>query len=31
VFDTYKKWLETEVWRQVRSAVPAGYSMKNQY
>jgi CMP/dCMP kinase len=31
VFDTYKKWLETEVWRQVRSAVPPGYSMKNQY
>lgn len=29
VFDTYKKWLETEVWRQVRSAVPAGFSFKH--
>ena len=31
VFDTYKKWLETEVWRQVRSAIPMGFSFKNQY
>lgn len=29
VFDTYKKWLQSEVWRQVRSAVPAGFSFKN--
>lgn len=31
VFDTYKKWLETEVWKQVRSAIPMGFSFKNQY
>lgn len=31
VFDTYKKWLESETWRQVRSSVPMGYSFKNQY
>lgn len=29
VFDTYKQWLDTEVWRQVRSAIPMGFSFKN--
>ncbi len=31
VYDTYRKWLVTEVWKQERSAIPAGYSFKNQY
>ena len=31
VFDTYKRWLQTEVWKQERSAIPMGYSFKNQY
>lgn len=31
VYDSYRKWLQTEVWKQERSAVPAGYSFKNQY
>lgn len=31
VYDTYRRWLDTEVWKQERSAIPAGYSMKNQY
>ena len=31
VFDTYRKWLTTEVWKQERSAIPMGYSFKNQY
>jgi cytidylate kinase len=31
VFDTYKRWLDTEVWTQERSAIPMGYSFKNQY
>lgn len=29
VFDTYKQWLESEVWRQVRSSIPMGFSFKN--
>ena len=29
VFDTYKKWLQTEEWEQVVSEVPMGYSFKN--
>ena len=29
VFDTYKKWLATEEWRQVISEVPMGFSFKN--
>jgi cytidylate kinase len=29
VFDTYKRWLETEVWTQVRSSIPMGFSFKN--
>ena len=31
VFDMYKKWLATDSWRQERSAIPLGYSFKNQY
>lgn len=31
VYDTYRRWLVTEVWKQERSAIPAGYSMKSQY
>lgn len=31
VFDTYREWLKTDTWKQVRSAVPLGYSFKNQY
>lgn len=31
VFDTYKRWLQTEVWKQEKSAVPMGYSFKNEY
>ena len=29
VFDTYKKWLESEEWKQVVSEVPMGYSFKS--
>lgn len=29
VFDTYKKWLETEEWTQVVSEVPMGFSYKS--
>jgi CMP/dCMP kinase len=28
VFDTYKKWLEADEWKQVVSEVPIGYSFK---
>jgi CMP/dCMP kinase len=28
VFDTYKKWLEADEWKQVISEVPMGYSFK---
>ena len=31
VYDSYRKWLQAEVWKQERSAIPAGYSFKNQY
>ena len=31
VFDNYKKWLHSEVWKPVFSAVPLGYSLKNEY
>jgi len=31
VYDTYRRWLTSETWKQERSAIPAGYSMKNQY
>lgn len=31
VFDTYKKWLRSEVWEPVYSEVPLGFSHKNDY
>ena len=31
VFDHYKEWLETEYWEQKKSAIPLGFSFKNQY
>jgi cytidylate kinase len=31
VYDIYRRWLTTEVWRQEKSAIPMGYSFKNQY
>lgn len=31
VFDTYKQWLESDVWKQVNSSVPLGFSMRNDY
>lgn len=31
VYDTYRQWLQTETWEQVHSAIPMGYSFKNQY
>jgi CMP/dCMP kinase len=31
VYDSYRRWLNAEVWKQERSAIPAGYSFKNQY
>ena len=31
VFDTYKEWLDSEVWEQRHNVVPLGYSLKNQY
>ncbi len=31
VFDTYKKWLKSQSWKQVISKVPLGYSFKNEY
>ena len=31
VFDHYRKWLQTEFWEQKKSAIPLGYSFKNQY
>lgn len=31
VFDSYRKWLNSEVWRQERSSIPMGFSFKNQY
>lgn len=31
VFDTYRQWLKTDTWKQARSAIPLGYSFKNQY
>jgi len=29
IFDTYRKWLTSESWKQVISRVPLGYSFKN--
>lgn len=31
VFDAYKEWLETEYWKQQKSAIPLGFSYKNRY
>jgi CMP/dCMP kinase len=31
VFDTYRRWQVSEVWKQEKSAIPMGYSFKNQY
>jgi cytidylate kinase len=31
IFDTYRRWLAAEIWKQERSAIPMGYSFKNQY
>lgn len=31
IFDHYKKWLKTDIWRQVHSEVPMGYSFDTEY
>jgi CMP/dCMP kinase len=31
VFDMYRQWLDSEAWEPQHSAVPLGYSFKNQY
>lgn len=31
VYDIYRQWLESETWEPHHSAVPLGYSFKNQY
>ncbi len=31
VFDVYRRWLKTEVWKQEFSTIPLGFSFKNQY
>ncbi len=31
VFDTYKKWLDSEVWEPEFNEVPLGHSLKNRY
>lgn len=31
VFDSYKRWLDSEVWEPELSSIPLGYSYKNQY
>lgn len=31
VFDTYRRWLKTTVWKHEESSVPLGFSFKNQY
>lgn len=31
IFDTYRRWLKAEVWKQERSSIPIGYSFKTQY
>jgi len=31
VFDSYKQWLNKEDWEQQHSAIPLGFSFKNQY
>ncbi len=31
VFDVYRRWLKTDKWKQEFSAIPLGFSFKNQY
>lgn len=31
VFDIYREWLDSDTWEQRRSAIPLGFSYKNQY
>lgn len=31
VFDYYRQWLDSDTWTPVRSEVPLGYSLKNDY
>jgi len=31
IFDNYKQWLQQEYWKQKHSAIPLGFSFKNQY
>lgn len=31
IFDHYRKWLKTTTWKPVKSAIPLGFSFKNQY
>jgi cytidylate kinase len=31
VFDTYRRWLKTTAWKKEHSAIPLGFSFKNQY
>jgi CMP/dCMP kinase len=31
VFDIYREWIDSEIWEPRHSAVPLGYSFKNQY
>ncbi len=31
IFDTYRRWLKTDSWKPERSAIPLGFSFKNQY
>lgn len=31
VYDTYRTWLKSDTWTQVRSSIPMGYSFKNSY
>jgi cytidylate kinase len=31
VFDTYKEWLDSEVWEQKHNKIPLGFSFKNKY
>ncbi len=31
IFDTYRRWLKTTTWKREHSAIPLGFSFKNQY
>ena len=31
IFDTYRRWLKTTIWKKEKSAIPLGFSFKNQY